>query len=185
VLTSFTVNNEVPLHFPGDVCCNCGESGSVEQLETNLRLMPLGGLAGAQITVPVPLPYCNKCKATARRGRPNVFGIVAMIALLALTMITAWFLAAGELVDKLPLELAAAAATLLSIALVVAFYATRRPKQPQTSYYQPVRLVKLSQKWPADISAMVLYFSHQSFARKFEAANQDAIAKGILKVVSP
>ncbi len=185
MLTTFTVNNEVPLKFPADICCNCGESSPLKQLETKLRLMPLGGLAGAQITVPVPLPYCDNCRASSRRGRPNVLGIVAMTALLALIVFTTWLFVAGELVDKFPIERVAAGAILLSITLVVAFYATRRPRQPQTSYYQPVQLVKLSQKWPADITAMVLRFSHQPFARKFEAANQDAIAKGILRVLSP
>jgi hypothetical protein len=185
VLTTFTVNNEVPMHFPADLCCNCGAGRPIEQLETKLRLLPLGGLAGAQVTISVPLPYCGDCRATSRRGRPNVLGIIAVTVLLAMTMITAWFFLAGELVDKLSLELAALSAAVVSMALVAAFYTTRRPRQSQTSYYQPVRLMRLSQKWPADITAMVLRFSNHTFARKFEAANQDAIAKGILKVVFP
>jgi hypothetical protein len=105
--------------------------------------------------------------------------------LLALALITAWFFMAGELVEKVPIEMAAALAILVSTAVVAGYYATCRPKQPQTSYYQPVRIVKLSQKWPADITAMFLRFSNQSFAEKFEVANSDAIARGILKVVRP
>jgi hypothetical protein len=147
--------------------------------------MPLGGLAGAQITVPVPFPYCNNCGATSRRGRPNVLGIIAITVLLALAMVTVWFLKAGELVDRVPVELAAAAALLASIVIMAMYYATRRAKQPQTSYYQPVRIVKLSHKWPADITAMILRFSNETYARKFEAANSVAVSKGILKVVSP
>jgi hypothetical protein len=185
VIATFNVRNDVPLHVPTDVCCNCGGSSSIEQLETKLRLMPVGGLAGAQVTVPVPFPYCSSCSATSRRGRPNVLGIIAITALLALGMITAWFLKAGELVDKIPVEVAAGVALLVSILIVAAYYATHRPKKPQTSYYQPVRIVKLSQKWPADITAMVLRFSNQAFASKFADANSVAISQGILKVVSP
>lgn len=182
MLATFSIRNNAPLHIPVDSCCNCGERAALQQAETKLRLMPYLGLAGAEIVIPVPLPYCDRCKVTARRNRPNVLGVIALITLLSVGGITAWFFGAGELVDEVPIETAAIAALVLSTTLVLAFYGLRRARSPQTSYYQPVRIMKLSHQWPADVTAMVLRFSNPSYAKAFEAANSKAVEEGRLEV---
>lgn len=182
IFLNFKIRNEVPLQIPADTCCNCSSTSGLEPQVTKLKHMPYMGLGSSEVTMPIPFPYCASCKKTSGRYRPHPFGILAVTVLIAVALIIAWFFGAGPLVDKLPIELVAGGLFILSLGAVLGFYALRKPAGSQTSYYQPIRLVKVSQKWPADITGMVLSFSNHQYRDKFEAANQEVISKGILKV---
>ena len=70
---------------------------------------------------------------------------------------------AGELVW---VSLAAASA------LVGAYYATRKPEGAQTSYYQPVRIRKLRQKFSSgEVTGIVLALTNGAYMRRFREAN--------------
>ncbi len=78
------IASEVPLVAPADSCCNCGSISKISPMATDLRRMPLMGLAGTEITVVLPFPYCDVCAVTARRRRPSPLGVMAITCLLSL-----------------------------------------------------------------------------------------------------
>lgn len=71
---SINMDNEVPLVIPTGTCCNCSSQDNVELIETDLRYMPLLGLAGAEVAIPIPLPYCPNCMSSASKMRPGLLG---------------------------------------------------------------------------------------------------------------
>jgi len=73
---------------------------------------------------------------------------------------------------------------LLSCALVFGFYSLRKPTDGQTSYYQPVRLKKVKQKFSGEIVGYIFAFTNSEYASTFIAANKEAIDKEAIKVVA-
>jgi hypothetical protein len=182
ILINLPIKTDVPLVAPADACCNCGSTINVKAEPTDLRRMPLMGLAGAEIKVTLPFPYCEVCAATAQRKRPNALGIIAVSALLALVFGIAWLFLGPQTSEETTLYVVAPALVVLSFATVAGFYALRKPSGSQTSYYQPVKLKNTGHKWPADITGLELAFTNKQFAEKFANANQPAIAAMKLKV---
>jgi hypothetical protein len=68
--------------------------------------------------------------------------------------------------------------------LVFGLYSLRKPVDHQTSYYQPVRLKKVKQKFTGEITGYVLAFTNQQYQRDFIGANKGAINKKIIEVIS-
>jgi len=73
---------------------------------------------------------------------------------------------------------------LLSCVLVFGFYSLRRPTDRQTSYYQPVRLKKVKQKFSGEIVGYIFAFKNSEYASTFIDANKEAIDKEAIKVVA-
>jgi hypothetical protein len=182
IFINLPTKSDVPLVSPGGSCCNCGSTKNVKAEPTDLRRMPLLGLAGAEIKVTLPFPYCEACATTARRKRPNALGIIAVSALLATLFGMAWIFFGPQTSEDTTLYVVAPALIALSFALVAAFYAQRRPIGSQTSYYQPVKLKNTGHKWPVDITGLELAFTNKLFAERFANANQTAIAAKKLKI---
>ena len=176
------IKSDVPLVAPSDICCNCGTTENIKAVQTDLRRMPLMGFAGAEIKITLPFPYCEVCSKTANRKRPNVLGIAAISALIAIIFGMAWLFLGPQTSEETTLYVVAPSLAVLSLALVIGYYTLRKPSASQSSYYQPVQLKNTGHKWPADITGLELKFSNSQYAQKFAAANQAAIAAKKLKV---
>lgn len=182
IFINLPIKSGVPLVAPADSCCNCDATTDVREMPTDLRRMPLFGLAGAEIKITLPFPYCEACSATASRKRPNALGIIAVSALLALALGMVWLFLGPQVSEDTTLYVVAPVLMVLSLAIVFGFYVLRRPSAAQSSFYQPVKLKNTGHKWPADITGLELAFTSKQYAEKFATANQAAIAAKKLKV---
>lgn len=182
ILFDLPIKSDVRLVAPADACCNCGSTVNVKAEPTDLRRMPLLGLAGVEIKVTLPFPYCEACPSSARRKRPGALGLLAVATLVALVLGMAWLFLGPQVSEDTTLRVVAPALVVLSMAIVGGFYALRRPSGSQTSYYQPVKLKHTGHKWPADVTGLELAFTNRQFAERFARANQAAVAERILKV---
>jgi hypothetical protein len=142
------------------------------------------GLAGAEIKIALPFPYCEVCAPTARRRRPTVLGVLAISSLLALILGMCWLSFGPQLSEEKTTYVVAPILIALSLAIVLGFYALRKPAGAQTSYYQPIKLKNTGHKWPADITGLELAFTNRQYAEQFSSANQAAISAKKLKVAN-
>ena len=182
LFVNLPLQSDVPLVAPMACCCNCGSSSELNPLPTDLRRMPLMGLAGTEIKVELPFPYCQGCAATARRRRPTALGVIAVTCLLSIVLGMGLLFLGPQLSEDVMTLVVAPAVVLVSLGLVLAFYGFRKKSPGQTSYYQPVRLKNTGHRWPADITGLELGFTNPKFAAVFATANQQAVASGLLKV---
>lgn len=182
LFVNLPVKSDVPLVAPMACCCNCGATSPLRPLPTDLRRMPLMGLAGAEIKIELPFPYCEGCAVTARRRRPTALGVVAVTCLLSIALGMCWLFLGPQLSEDAMVMVVAPTVVLVSLGLVMAFYWLRRKSPNQTSYYQPVRLKNTGHRWPADITGLELGFTNPAYASSFATANQQAVSLGKLKV---
>jgi hypothetical protein len=182
LLINLPIKSDVPLVAPAKYCCNCGSEKNVKAEQTDLRRMPLTGLAGAEIKVSLPFPYCELCTKTASRRRPAVIGILVISALISMLLGMAWLFVGPQTSEEAITHVVAPAIVAISLALVLSFYALKRPSGRQTSYFQPVKLINTGHNWPADITDLELGFTNKQYADSFSQANAAAISLGKLKV---
>jgi hypothetical protein len=70
---------------------------------------------------------------------------------------------------------------LLGVILTIVFYRLRRPKPPQTSFYQPVRIKNVRLQFSGlmtgegHVGFMRLAFTNPDYLNAFAEANQEAI----------
>ncbi|NRR33974.1 hypothetical protein HSX11_27745 [Oxalobacteraceae bacterium] len=182
MIINLPIKSDVPVVAPGDSCCNCDSTASVTSQLTDLRRMPLWGLAGAEIKVKLPFPYCELCAATANRRRPTALGVIAVSLLLALVLGMCWLFAGPQLSEELTEYIVAPFLLIFCFAAVIGFYALKKPSGEQTSYYQPIKLKNTGHKWPADITGLELAFTNARYADKFSMVNLATIAAKKIKV---
>jgi len=175
------------LNFPTTFCCNCGDTDCRAELQ-DTRVTRYHGVAGVQTTFELPVPVCAACIKSTRRRPSGLF-----------TRLLVWALTCGAVVLSLlwlgknvALPSWAAGhlfgiAAGLSLILVVLFYRLRRPRPPQTSYYQPVRIkdarLRFGDTAAGQIGFMKLAFTNPDYLNVFTTANRDAINAKILSVV--
>ncbi len=182
LFVNLPLKSDVPLVAPMASCCNCQATSQLRPVPTDLRRMPMLGLAGTEIRIELPFPYCETCAVTARRRRPTAIGVIAMSCLLAIAAGLGWLLLGPEVSDDATAFVVAPGIVLVSLGLVLAFYRLRRKSSNQTSYYQPVILKKTGHRWPADITGLELGFTNRAYASAFATANEQAVSSGKLKV---
>ena len=180
---SINMDNEVPLVIPTDICCNCSSQHDIESIKTDIRYMPLFGLAGAEVKINIPFPYCPNCISSANKKRPGVLGFLAISTLVFAILIMGWLFYLSSLFstpisEYVFIPIAAA----ISLALNIGFFFLRKKKTNQTSYYQPVKLKKVRGKWPNAIGFLSLAFTNPSYAKLFIESNQESITNKCLKV---
>lgn len=183
MFVNLPLNSDVQLVAPVDSCCNCGATQDVRTEATDLRRMPLFGLAGAEIKIELPFPYCSSCASSSNRRRPTVLGTAAVTALLSLVLGMCWIFVGPQLPEETITSIVAPVVVITSLCFVLGFYALRRPSAGQSSFYQPVKLRNTGHKWPADITGLELAFTNHRYGEKFADANKVAIATKKLKVV--
>jgi hypothetical protein len=175
-----------PLNFPATFCCNCGDIDC--QLESqDTRITRYFFLAGTETTFNLSIPVCAACYKTTRRRPP---GLLARFLVYAITVCVVFggMIALGENVT-LPLWAAEhlfAISAGLALALVMIFYRLRRPKPPQTSFYQPVRIRSADLRFAGEhgrVAFMKLAFTNHEYLNVFTTANRDAIQAKTLAAV--
>jgi len=165
------------IELPADLCCNCGSTQGVGSVESELKLTRYFAMAGVEYTFRWGLPYCEECAPTATRNPVGPLHVALMIGLgtvaLFLIAIIVQIAMDQSYFGGNDFWVSLAAASLF----VGAFYATRRPHGSQTSYYQPIRVRKLRQKFTSgQVTGIVLGFTNGSYMQRFQSANTRLLA---------
>jgi hypothetical protein len=167
------------LGFPQSFCCNCGVTDCASETQ-DTRITRFFGIGGGDTTFKLSVPVCAGCSRTLRR-RPAGFFSRLGVLVLSLAVI---FLALYAFSASLPLWMVdntIAISIVLGLIFTSAFYALRRPKPPQTSFYQPVRIkgVRLQvtglMAGAGQVGFMKLAFTNPDYRNMFVDANQEAI----------
>lgn len=137
------------------------------------------GAGGVETTFQLAIPICAVCRKTTRR-RPSGWFSRLLVWALSSCVLFGVLIALGERAP-LPLWMSEhlfAIAAVLALLVVVLFYRFRRPRHPQTSFYQPVRIKQANVQF-ADgsgrIAFMKLAFTNSDYLNVFSTANRDAI----------
>ena len=176
------IKSDVKFNVPTDLCCNCGSTAGLTPVATRLKKTRYMVLAGTEITVTLNFPYCPDCVATAKRSPVGIASKLLMAILLFLIALTVWAFASPSITQAVPISMVLPALTVLSLGVVFGIYSLLKPKGNQTSYYQPVRLKKVRQKFTGGITGYVLAFTNNAYERKFVSVNQEAIARDMIEV---
>lgn len=166
------------IEFPTELCCNCASPDRVDPVDSELKLTRYFGMGGSEYAFTWPLPYCPECQVTASRNPLNRLHVVLVVGVWT----TALFLAATIGQMALGRNLLEGndfwIALVVSTVLVAGFYAARRPQGQQTSYYQPVRIRKLRQKFTSgEVTGIVLGFTNRLYMRRFQEQNARSLAR--------
>ncbi len=182
ISVSSGIKSDVKFNIPTELCCNCGSTTGLSPVPTKLKKTRYMVLAGTEITVTMNFPYCPDCVKTAGRSPVGVVSKMLMAALLFLIALTVWSFSSPSITQAVPMGMVLPALTVLSLGVVFGIYSLLKPKGNQTSYYQPVRLKKVRQKFTGGITGYVLAFTNNAYERKFVSVNQEAIAKNVIEV---
>lgn len=152
--------------FPQGLCCNCGTPHDLASREVGLVVERF--LDSSVWRVPALLPSCARCAPSLIRPAPGFPLIGASFgALFALVFIGAVGLTVvqGWEVDGVTVAFSAVVAGIL----VGLWYGRRKPTGAQTSYYQPVRLLKVHQTFLGATTGLTLGFTHAGYANAVAA----------------
>lgn len=173
------IKNEMkhPLIFPDDLCCNCGSKGSLKTVEQDTRLTKFFGGAGTESTFKFTLPFCERCEASSMRRPKTLFHRLMLFALTFAITATALVIVAGFILDLKSIADNTVYISLgVSLLIVGAQILRQRPGHGQSSYFQPVRIVKLKRKFVSGaLTAIKLHLSNQEYKAVFGNYNYEAI----------
>jgi hypothetical protein len=182
------VQLEAPeLIFPATFCCNCGDTNCVNEIQ-DTRVTRYFGMAGTETTFQLAIPVCASCRKSTRRRPAGMFSRLLVWALTSCVLFGLLIILGENL--TLPVwasqHLFAIAAG-ASLVLVVLFYRLRRPRSPQTSYYQPVRIREANVQFGEGYGRVVfmkLAFTNHEYLNVFSTANREAIRAKRLAAVA-
>lgn len=167
--------------LPQEVCCNCGVGANLSTISQDTRLTRYWLAGGSERTLRLDLPFCADCAVTATR-RPLGALHVFLVAVLAYSVVFGAGLVLGLVGDSQQvLEQTPWVSLLAAPFLTALFYAGRRRRAGQSSWYQPVRLLDLSER-RGTIVGIRLGFTSPIYARAFRARNDRGIATGAVVV---
>lgn len=175
-----------PLNFPATFCCNCGDTDCMTEIQ-DTRVTRHFGFGGIETTFQLAIPICANCRKSTRRRPAGWFSRLLAWVLTSCVVFGA-LLILGENVS-LPLWMIDhlfAVAALVGLLLVTLFYRLRRPRPPQTSYYQPVRIKRATLHFDDDagrVAFMKLAFTNPDYLNVFTTANREAIQARTLAAV--
>jgi len=176
---SMKVTSDVTISFPQDICCNCGATERLSRLTTPLNVVRYMIFAGTEITINPELPYCAACTKSAKR-RPG--GIMTKLLYGLLLAFLLGFAGTFVLPPSLAGEHIFIYSLVLALAILFGIETLKKPKGRQTSYYQPVRLKKVRQKFSGRITGFIFAFTNGAYERKFTEANRAAVSDGSIEV---
>jgi hypothetical protein len=168
------------LAAPPECCCNCGAHGQLEFVETPMKEVRFFFVFGTELTLTQSFPYCAQCKRSAKRIRHGW-----MAKLLVFCLVTACvFLGVVCVPGLLPRaagENMFSTSVILSLLLTIGYYASRKPKRPGATYYQPV---SLAEAWVGGnrIAQFTLDFHNPRYAAAMSLSNAELIDAGIFKI---
>lgn len=174
-----SLDKDLSLSLPQFFCCNCGDVDELRAVGTPLsapRSMRSARAAGFELL----LPYCRRCAKTATRRPASLATKVLIATLLGVCMgLIAAITPLGNMLGVFAFYLIGGAV----FAIVFASYRLQKPRASQTSYYQPVQLVRMQRETSGRVAALTLSFAHPRYARVFAKANAEAISRGTLEVL--
>ncbi len=160
------------VEIPTEICCNCAGRDRVVPVPSELTLTRFLGLGGSEYTFRWRLPYCTGCRPSAVRKPVGKLHVGLMIGVWTFGL----FLAVVGVQIALERSLFGGEDFWVSLGLgaliVCAWYGSRRPRNGQTSYYQPVRIRKLRQKFTSgEVTAIVIGFTNPQYMQRFRERN--------------
>jgi hypothetical protein len=176
------------LGFPSSFCCNCGATECTSEIQ-DTRVSRFFGFGRTDTVFKLSVPVCTSCRRTLRRRPANFFSRLSVLVLITVVLFGAC-LAAGSTV-ALPLWIGYfyGGSLLFGVVLTIIFYRLRRPKAPQTSFYQPVRIKNVRLQFSGlmagegHVGFMKLAFTNPDYLNAFVEANQEAIQAKRVAVV--
>jgi len=176
------------LTFPTAFCCNCGDKNCVNEVQET-RVTRFFKIGRTDTSFKLDVPVCAGCLRTTKRRPAGFFSRLGVLLLIASvlfgTCLALWSTAA------LPLWIGyfSAGSVVLAVVLTIIFYRLRRPKPPQTSFYQPVRIKEAKLQFSGlmagagHVGYMKLAFTNPDYLTEFVNANQEAIKARHVSVV--
>jgi len=178
-----------PLLFPTAFCCNCGALDCQNDVQ-DTRVTRYFGLGRGETTFRFPLPICARCRRSTRRPPPGFFArLLLFVICLAVAALFFWLLNYSLFQSEWLLRHVLVFAAILAVIAFVLLTRLRRPKAPQTSFYQPVRVkvatvaVSHVDGAASRVAFMKLAFTNTDYLDLFRNANRDAIEAGSVAVV--
>jgi len=167
------------LIFPTAFCCNCGETQCAAETQ-DTRVTRFFAIYGTGATFHLSVPVCVRCRRSLRR-RPAVFfsRLLALAVSVIAFVLLMWMV--GSSLSPWFFERRFAIAAVLGLAATVGYYWLRRPKPPQSSFYQPVRIKQATVRFVdvmsgrGNVDFMKLAFTNVDYLNAFRNANREAI----------
>lgn len=179
-----------PLIFPTGFCCNCGALDCQSEIQ-DTRVTRYFGIRRGETTFHLPLPVCARCRRSTRRPPPGFFArLLVLVVCLAVASLLLVLLNYSLFYSEWLLRHVLLLAGVLAVVAFVLLTRLRRPKPPQTSFYQPVRLraatvaVSHVEGTASGVTFMKLGFTNADYLNAFSNANREAIESGRLAVLN-
>jgi hypothetical protein len=176
------------MSFPAAFCCNCGAPDCQSEVQET-RVTRYFGLGRSGTTFHLPVPVCARCVRSTRRRPPGFFARLLLFVTCLVTSFLLFVLLNYSLFySEWLLRHVLVFATVLAVIAFVLLTRLRRPKAPQTSFYQPVRIkvatvaVSHVDGAASRVTFMKLAFTNPEYLLRFRDANQDAIEAGSIAV---
>ena len=177
------------ISFPAVFCCNCGALDCQREVQ-DTRVARYFALGSGETSFHLPVPVCARCRRSTRRRPPGFFArLLLFVVCLAVSFLFFVLLNYSLFYSEWLLRHILVFAAVLSMVSFVVLTRLRRPKPPQTSFYQPVRIkvatvaVSHVEGAASGVGFMKLAFTNAEYLLRFRAANQDAIEAGTLAAV--
>jgi len=148
-------------------------------LEQDTRLTRYFLMGGSEVTFRLRLPFCRVCGPSAKRRPVSFFHKLLVFGLFYFAVFAVLMLSGIALDSESLLDNTGLLSGVLSLVITVLWYGTRQPEPGQSSYYQPVRITRLRQKFlSGTVRGIVFGFTNSAYLRRFESLNAQAITAG-------
>ena len=168
------------LGFPTSFCCNCGATECTSEVQDTV-VTRFFGFGRKDTIFKLSVPVCTACRRTIRRRPAGFFSRLGILLLFTGVLFGACLAFGSNAALPLWIGYFYGGSVLLGIVLTIIFYRLRRPKAPQTSFYQPVRIKNVRLQFSGlmagegHVGFMRLAFTNPDYLSAFIEANQDAI----------
>lgn len=185
---SFGENSRSALYsvvFPEDICCNCATNKHLKIVETDIRNTRYWGNGGTESVFIFYLPFCPVCEASATRPAKTLFHrslqllLVFAVGASTLMLVGINFDLPQVMAYLLPISAGLAVVTMAT----VLFW--QRPRPGQSSYFQPVRILKAKRKmFTVKVVGLTLQFTNPDYRKRFCEMNRKSITEKVIQVKS-
>ena len=168
------------LTFPTTFCCNCGDRNCEPQVQET-RVWRFFGIKKSDTTFHLDVPVCAGCRRSTKRKPAGFFSRLSVLLLITGTLFGISLTLVNAAVLPLWFKYFVGGSVFFGVVLTWLFYRFRRPKPPQTSFYQPVRIKEARLQFAGlmagagNVGFMKLAFTNPDYLTEFVNANQDAI----------
>jgi hypothetical protein len=168
------------LGFPNTFCCNCGSTDCKSE-DQDTRVTRFFSIGRTDTIFRLSVPVCDGCRRTLRRRPAGFFSRLGMLLLFMSAIFGICFASITTVALPLWMKYIWGGSILGGLLFTWLFYRFRRPKPPQTSFYQPVRIKNVRLQFSGLMAGegrvrfMRLAFTNPDYLSAFTEANQEAI----------